>query len=688
MNGRVVRIALAGNPNVGKTTLFNRLTGSRHRVANYPGTTVETREGRLRAAPADVVVVDLPGTYALGGYTDEERVARAALTEPPPDLVVQVVDASNLERNLYLTMQLFEAGLPVVLALNMSDAAAAQGIEVDRAALEAALGIPVVPTVAHEGRGVPELAATICRVLRQPSPPRGRSPVYDEAIERAVENLAATVVRPRRPAEPPQVVRWRALLLLEHEGTTGEPALHDPEVAAAVERARRQVTAASGATVAERLAAARYANIAQVCALAVRRQQEPNVTRSDRLDRVLAHPVWGAPVFLAVMYAMFTLVFRLGDPPMRWLEARFEQAGAAIRALWPDGRALWVESLLVDGVLAGVGGVLAFVPNILLLFGAIALLEDSGYLARAALLSDRLMRRIGLHGRSFIPLLIGFGCTVPAILATRTLETRRDRLTTMLILPLISCGARLPIYSLLIPAFFPPRARAPMLFGLYLTGIALAVLAAMVLRRTVFRGDPEPLLLELPPYRRPSARAVLAHMLDRGWMYVRKAGTLILAISMVLWALTRFPRPPAGALEGRSSAEARAAALAHSAAGRVGRAIEPLLRPMGFDWRIGTAMIGAFAAKEVFVAQLGIVFAVGEDDPAPLRERLQAAYPPRTGLCMMLFMLIGTPCMATVAVTRRESGSWRWAMLQFGGLTALAWLVTTAVNQILRLLGG
>ncbi len=344
---------------------------------------------------------------------------------------------------------------------------------------------------------------------------------------------------------------------------------------------------------------------------------------------------------------------------------------------------------MTDGIFGGVGGVVAFLPNIVLLFASISILEDSGYMARAAFLMDRLMQRIGLHGRSFIPLLVGFGCTVPAILATRTLESRRDRLTTMLVLPLMSCGARLPIYTLLIPAFFPEPARAPILWMLYLIGIGLAVVGAMTLRRTVFRGEAEPLVMELPPYRAPTARGVVTHMVERGWMYLRKAGTVILAISVVLWALTTFPRLPESAAAGLSADDARSAALTHSTAGRIGHFIEPALKPMGFDWRVGTAMIGAFAAKEVFVAQLGIVFAVGSTDAdiASLRARLQKAYTPLQGFCMMLFMLVGTPCMATVAVTRRESGSWKWAVLQFGVLTAVACVLTLLAFQAGRLLG-
>lgn len=676
MSGTAVRVVLAGNPNAGKTTLFNRLTGARHRVANYPGTTVESREGRLRGG-GDIVLVDLPGTYSLSSYTEEERVARQELTERTPDLVVQVVDASNLERNLYLTAQLFEMGLPAVLALNMNDTARARGISFDLDRLSSALGVPVVATVGHRGEGIAELAAAIRRAAAAPT--TGHEPDFGPEFEQARDDVAHRLRE--AGVGPDRFARWLALKLLENDAEALARVAAQPALAAEAAQHRERLRASRGESLDTWIAAQRYAFVANVSAAAATGAAEPRPTVSDRVDAVLAHPLLGAPVFLAVMYVVFWATFRLADPPMRWLEHAFDAAAVWLRSAWPAGRAPLLQSLAIDGVLGGVGGVVSFVPNILLLFGAIAVLEDSGYLARAALLSDRLMRRIGLHGRSFIPLLIGFGCTVPAILATRMLETRRDRLTTMLILPLISCGARLPIYSLLIPAFFPEPVRAPMLLGMYLTGIALAVLGALLLRRTLLRGEPEPLIMELPPYRLPTLSGVLTHMLERGWTYLRKAGTVILAISVVLWALTTFPRMPTETATGGAE-PSRAAGLVHSAAGRLGRAMEPALRPMGFDWRIGTAMIGAFAAKEVFVAQLGIVFSIEDDDEAPLRERLQQTYPPRVGLCMMLFMLIGTPCMATVAVTRRESGAWRWPALQFGGLTALAWLVTTAVNQI------
>jgi len=373
---------------------------------------------------------------------------------------------------------------------------------------------------------------------------------------------------------------------------------------------------------------------------------------------------------------------------MDWLEGLFGWLGGAVAGLWPEGSDSVLKSLLVDGIIGGVGGVMVFLPNIILLFLAIAILEDSGYMARAAFMMDRLMHKIGLHGKSFIPMLTGFGCSVPAIMATRTLENQRDRLTTMLVVPLMSCGARLPIYALIIPAFFPEAWRAPMLWLIYVIGIVLAVLCAKLLRATLFKGESVPFVMELPPYRMPTLKGLAIHMGERAGLYLKKAGTLILAVSVILWALTSFPKlqnddPHA------SPGERQAAELSHTVAGRIGHAMEPFIKPLGFDWRIGTAMIGAFAAKEVFVAQLGIVYSVGEADEESdsLRDKLRANYSPLVGFCIMLFMLISAPCMATIAVTKRESNSWKWALFQLGGLTVMAYVLTLLVFQIGRLLG-
>jgi len=384
------------------------------------------------------------------------------------------------------------------------------------------------------------------------------------------------------------------------------------------------------------------------------------------------------------MYAVFFLTFTLGKYPMGWLETLFGWTGATITHHWPADSGLWLRSLLVDGVIGGVGGVLVFLPNILILFMAIALLEDSGYMARAAFVMDRIMHKIGLHGKSFIPMLIGFGCSVPAIMATRILENRRSRLTTIMVIPLMSCGARLTIYSLLIPAFFAQRWRGPVLWIVYLIGITLGIVAAKLLRLTLFRGETTPFVMELPPYRMPTAKAVLVHTWQRGWMYLRKAGTIILAASVILWALANFPKPSQDTLAGLSPGQAQQAGLEHSVVGWLGQMIEPALTPLGFDWKIGTALIGALPAKELFVSQMGIIYPVGEADESTssLSERLRAAYTPLTGFCVMLFCLISAPCIATIAMTRQETNSWPWALFQFFGLTTLAYVTTLAVYQI------
>jgi ferrous iron transport protein B len=423
---------------------------------------------------------------------------------------------------------------------------------------------------------------------------------------------------------------------------------------------------------------------------------------TDRIDALLVHRLLGLPIFALVMYAIFWLTFSLGEAPMGWIETGVHTLAAYLGGLWPAGSTSLLRSLLVDGIVGGVGAVVVFLPNIVLLFLGLAFLEDTGYMARAAFLTDRLMHRFGLHGKSFIPMLAGFGCSVPGIMATRTLENPRDRLVTMLVLPLISCGARLTIWMLLIPAFFPPAWRAPMLWFTYAVGIALALLLARLLRKTLLRGDDAPFVMELPPYRLPTLRSVLLKLVERSGLYLRKAGTTILTISILLWAATSFPKPAHHRVDAQMAASAdaprrmsetelqrrRAAEdLEYSIAGRIGHGLEPVFRPLGFDWKILTAMIGAFAAKEVFVAQLGIVYAIsdGEKSGDGLRAVLARDYSPLVGLSMMLFLLIATPCLATVAVTRKESGRWRYALLQLGGLTALAYLVSLFVYQTGRL---
>ncbi|MBN1615614.1 MAG: ferrous iron transport protein B [Deltaproteobacteria bacterium] len=733
MKSKIV-VALAGNPNSGKTTLFNELTGARQHVGNYPGVTVERKEGYCRHGDTELQIVDLPGTYSLTAYSAEELVARNFVIEEKPDVVVDIIDASNLERNLYLAVQLMELGVPLVLAFNMSDMAKARGYEFDIDKLSGFFGAPIVQTVGHKGSGMQELLDAIVLTAAKDAPKVGGNgggsaagPVFSRASIRGprrpmpgltygkeieeelvrIENL----IRTNGLVAGKYDSRWAALKLLENDKEM-RAKFTSPEVHDQIEKSAVYIEKMLGEHPETAIAGRRYGFISGACQEAVRSTIEFRLTLSDRIDSVVTSRVLGIPIFLGLMYLVFHLTFTLGEPPMGWIEEFFGWSGGVVQGWWPEGSENLLKSLIVDGIIAGVGGVVAFLPNILLLFLAIAILEDTGYMARAAFIMDRLMHKIGLHGKSFIPMLIGFGCSVPAIMATRMLENRRDRLTTMLVLPLMSCGARLPIYALIIPAFFPETLHAPMLWIIYFIGIVLAVVGAKVLRSTLLKGESVPFVMELPPYRMPTLKGVLIHMWERGWLYLKKAGTIILGISILLWAMTTFPGLPeeeaaqfqtarqaieAGNIGQGEKAERLAAvdnqeaeaALLHSIAGRIGHAMEPFLKPMGFDWKIGTALIGAFAAKEVFVAQMGIVYSVGEADEESetLREKLRDNYTPLVAFCIMLFCLISAPCMATIAVTKRESNSWRWALFQLGGLTILAYVLTVLVYQAGTLLG-
>ncbi|MDR1726933.1 MAG: ferrous iron transport protein B [Acidobacteriota bacterium] len=718
-----ITVALAGNPNSGKSTIFNALTGAHQHVGNYPGVTVERKEGACRHNGREMKIVDLPGIYSLTAYSAEELVARDFIVNEKPDVVVDIIDASNLERNLYLTTQLMELGVPLVLVFNMSDQAKARGHEFDLEKLSGFFKARIVSTVGHKGLGVNDLLDAV-EATADGAGPGGEKVVidYGRETEEEVSRIEA-LIQAEGAAQAAGAnaagydARWLAVKLLENDKDV-KAKLHSPAIDAQVEKSARHIEEVTGEHPETSIPGHRYGFISGACQEAVRSTIEIRHTMSDRIDSVVTNRVLGIPVFLLLMYLVFSLTFTLGEPPMGWIETGFEWLGGVVTGWWPEGSESALKSLLVDGVIGGVGGVVVFLPNILLLFLAIAILEDSGYMARAAFIMDRLMHKIGLHGKSFIPMLIGFGCSVPAIMATRTLDNQRDRLTTMLVTPLMSCGARLPIYMLLIPAFFPAAWQAKILWIIYVIGIALAIVFAKVLRVTLFKGDSVPFVMELPPYRIPTVRGVLIHMWERGWLYLKKAGTVILGVSILLWAISSYPkkevfdqdyegelakieeRMPAAegdedalaALEGRQAALENAQQeeeLSYSIAGRIGHALDPVLKPMGFDWRIGTALIGAFAAKEVFVAQMGIVYSVGEADEESdsLRDKLRDNYTPLVAFCIMIFCLTSAPCMATIAVTRRESNSWKWAMLQLGGLTAVAYVLTVLIYQFGRLFG-
>jgi ferrous iron transport protein B len=705
-----IRVALAGNPNCGKTSLFNALTGARQHVANYPGVTVERRTGRCDIEPFAVNVIDLPGTYSLSSFSPDERVAQDELTDAP-DVVVVVADSTQLERNLVLLAQIMQTGANPVLCLNMSDEARATGQRIDIGLMETLLGFPVVETVGHRAQGVAELKLAIARAAARPAGPSRL--VLGETMDAAV-----AAIRKLLPSQAQGIFRsdWMATRLLVGDHEYGPRVAALPGGQAAIQEAEHQrsrIEARTNADIAV-FVTERYFGFVDGLLREVRTHISHVDARqlTDKIDAVLVHRLLGLPIFALVMYAIFWLTFKVGEAPMNWIDAGVRLLSGHLAQLWPAGSTSLLRSLLVDGVVGGVGGVIVFLPNIVLLFLGLAFLEDTGYMARAAFLTDRLMHRFGLHGKSFIPMLSGFGCSVPGILATRTLENPRDRIVTMLVLPLMSCGARLTIWMLLIPAFFPPAWRAPMLWFIYAVGIAMALLLALLLRKTLLRGEDAPFVMELPPYRLPTPRSVVIKMTERAGLYLRKAGTTILGISILLWAATSFPKPshyavddqiasgrltlsvPGAAADGGPHlseldvANRRAAEnLEHSIAGRIGHALEPAFRPLGFDWKILTAMIGAFAAKEIFVAQMGIVYSIGDADKGTegLRAVLARDYSPLVGLSMMIFLLIGTPCIATVVVTRRESGKWGYALLQLGGLTGIAYGMSLLVYQVGRL---
>lgn len=704
-------IAVVGNPNTGKSTLINAIAGARLHVGNWPGVTVEKKSAELNFNGRRVTLIDLPGIYSLSPYTQEEVIARDYLVHGKPDVIINVVDATNLERNLYLTLQMLELEIPLVMALNMHDEARHKGFRIDTEKMESILGCAAIPSVATKHQGIYRLIETAVALADDPGQHAPRVIRYREDIETAVNEVLGDLKEQsaKGSGDPPQ--RWFALKLIEGD----EQVLKECGVsidAPFLMKATRHLKQAHGEDIEALMADERYGLAAGLTREALQKPEKRKRELTERIDAVVLNRFFGMPIFLVLMYLVFSLTFTLGDPPMGWIEDFFWWSGSMISGLWPEGSESLLKSLLVDGVIGGVGGVVVFLPNILLLFLAISILEDSGYMARVAFIMDRVMHKIGLHGKSFIPMLIGFGCSVPAIMATRTLENRRDRLTTMLVTPLMSCGARLPIYLLIIPAFFPQKWHAPMLWLIYVIGILLAVVTAKLLRSTLFKGASVPFVMELPPYRMPTPQGVLIHMWERGWLYLKKAGTIILGVSILMWAMTTFPGLPDSdaarlererqtvhienvsneekgkrliAIDNQEGEEA----LRHSIAGSIGHAVEPLLEPIGFDWKIGTALIGAFAAKEVFVAQMGIIYSVGkaDEESETLREKLKSTYNPLIGFCIMLFCLISAPCMATIAVTGRESGSWKWAMLQLGGLTLLAYALTFIVFQTGSLLG-
>ncbi|MCR5165346.1 MAG: ferrous iron transport protein B [Thermoguttaceae bacterium] len=653
-----INIVLAGNPNCGKSTIFNQITGARQHIGNYPGVTVEKMEGACSFQGHKFNVVDLPGAYSLDAHSEDEAAAANYLRESvgKDRILIDVIDSVNFERNLFLTLQLRELGIPMIILLNMTDLAHKRGFEFRKDEISRWFGAPVLECVGYTGQGLNEVlqaAIDLSHEIEAGNKQKCPNWVYELSQNGTLPSSLSEEMLKEANAEIPE----------------------EPKAPADVQNLDET-----------QKASLYYDAISRIVPELMTFTKGGGPAKESLLDRVFLHRIWGLPLFFLMLYLIFQLTFTIGAYPMDWIESGVEALGDWVGGLWTDGSESLLRSLLVDGIIGGVGGVIVFLPNILILFLAIALLEDSGYMARAAVLMDRFMSKIGLHGKSFIPMLVGFGCSIPGIMATRTLEERRERLATMFVIPLMSCGARLPIYALLIPAFFPVAWQGTVLFGIYMVGIVLAIIVAKVMSLTVLRGKPIPFVMELPPYHTPTIRTVVMRALQRGWLYLKKAGTIILGISIVLWALTTFPKLPEerAAQFGDDEEAVQEAELEYSGAGRLGKAIEPIMKPMGMDWKLGTAFIGAFAAKEVFVSQMGIVYRVGEveEGDTTLRDIMAKNYTPLQGVCILLFALIATPCMATFAVMAREAGSWKWAFAQWFTLTAMAWVICTIVYQV------
>lgn len=690
-------IALVGNPNSGKTTLFNALTGMRQKVGNYPGVTVEKKEGRtIFDDGSEVTLLDLPGAYSLTPHSPDENITtdvllgRASHTRVP-DLVVCVVDASNLERNLYLVSQLIDRQLPLVIALNMIDVAERSGGGINVGALERELGVRIVPTVASKGTGISDLKVAMRSYVRPTAVARAwRLP---EPVEKECEELVG-LLQEHHHLSPPVAFHEAISLLAAHDALTEHSDRFAPELLQHVKKDHEKLDFL-GIDRQSIFVEARYNWIKQVCARTVTQAHLPALSVSDRVDRILTHKVWGFAIFVGLMAVMFNSIFSWATIPMQWIVGGFDGLRHLVTVLVPPGD---LRDLILDGAIAGVSAVVSFLPQILFLFLFLGLLEDTGYMARAAFIMDRIMSRVGLHGKSFIPLLSSFACAIPGIMATRTIDNPKDRLTTMLVAPLVSCSARLPVYTLLIAAFIPQKQMlgvfslpAMTLLALYLLGLVSAITVAWVLKKTLLRGAPAVFLMELPPYKLPTWKSIVLHMWERSALFVKRAGTIILGVSVILWFLGAYPK-----LDGATPGEQ----LTQSFAGKAGHLIEPLIRPLGFDWKIGVGLIGSLLQREVFVSTMGTMYNIqaknGPDGTVSLQQRLREDRDPATGrptftmltaLCLMVYYALAMQCMSTVAVLRRETNGWKWPLFQFVYMNALAYVATLIVYRVGLLIG-
>ena len=675
-----IRVALVGNPNCGKTSLFNIASGAHEHVGNYSGVTVDAKEGHFTYKGYDITLVDLPGTYSLSAYSPEELYVRKNLLETLPDVVLNVVDASNIERNLYLTSQLIDMNLRTVMALNMYDELQHKGDKLDIKQLGYLLGMPVCPTVSRDGQGIPELFDTIIKVYEHTDPKLARHIHINHGAE-----LEKSIVRLRDLIFANENIRSRystrylAIKTLEADKDVEALIAQLPnaaEIQAACQEENARIEALLDTSAESAIVDAKYAFIQGALAETYERYQaeKPRRTLTDKIDAFVTNQWLAFPIFLLLLWFIFWATFTVGQYPMDWIDALVSWLGDKVGGWMADG---WVKDLVVDGIIAGVGSVLVFLPNIMILYFFISIMEDSGYMARAAFIVDKLMHRIGLHGKSFIPMVMGFGCNVPAIMATRSIESRKSRLVTIAIIPFMSCAGRLPIFVLFAGAFFP-GSPATALLGIYLLGVVLAILSALVLSKFV-KDDDLPFVMELPPYRVPTGKAIWRHTWEKGRQYLEKMATTILLFSIAIWFLGYFPRH-----EGASAAYQQE----HSYIGMVGKAVEPAMEPLGFNWKMDVGLLAGVGAKELVISTMGVTYAqdgaayADDSDDTALQAALKATIPTAAALAFMVFVLLYFPCIATFTAIKNETGKWRWAILLCLYTIVVAWLFAFAAYRL------
>ena len=703
---KMIRVALVGNPNCGKTSLFNIASGSHEHVGNYSGVTVDAKEGKFEYGGYKFTLVDLPGTYSLSAYSPEELYVRRNLIEEVPDVVINVVDASNLERNLYLTAQLIDMNLRVVMALNMFDELKSKKDELDITTLGHLLGLPVVPTVSRNGEGIPELFDMVIRIYERNTPQLSRHIHINHGaeIEKSIDRIKL-LLQKNEEIRFKYSTRYLAIKYLENDKDIEkvvEVLPNRDEIIAARFEEQRRIDELMQTTTESAIVDAKYAFIQGALAETYHpyKGQRRKNTVTDKIDAVVTNRWLAFPIFFLMLYLVFECTFVIGDYPMQWIEWLVEKFGDFVAAYMKDGA---VKDLIVDGIIGGVGSVLVFLPNILLLYMFISLLEDSGYMARAAFIMDKLMHKMGLHGKSFIPMIMGFGCNVPAIMAARTIESRKSRLITILVIPLMSCAGRLPIYILIVGAFFPHYGGLVML-GIYALGIVLAVLSAKVMSRFI-KDDDLPFVMELPPYRVPTAKSVFRHTWEKGKQYLHKMAGIILICSVIIWFLGYFPN--------HKAYDTVAEQQENSYIGYIGKAIEPVLEPLGFDWKMGVGILSGIGAKELVVSSLGVMYSAEEAEyeesgslaatsdsnlqdaqatsevrqtedsgDTMLQRALQRAMTPASALAFMVFVLLYFPCIATFVAIKQEAGGWKWAIGSAVYTVILAWVMAFIVYRI------